>query len=503
MIDNYQEFLTDSERSHELSFSTVLDEIIISELNEDPNINLDNWTSVPKMKIDLFSYLEIMDKLGEILFYKYSFNILVFLLIQIIQRNSRNILDFDNKFDTILIKSNIFIYNSWSFYLLVYTIGVIYSIFLFNKEKYLCKFLFFQNDIFNHNQFSGIYNTWCSIIGVVSRFHEIVDIIFFSYLSSQYLKLSQSVLFFLVRLSFLVIQVRSFLAAGNITSSFNWITNNTQNPGQTSSFGSQNLHSSSSSSSSSYYSTIKAELYQNQDNFGCQEVNQQISPLSSSSFHSTKSQEQDIGRDQSMDIHSKKRSKKKDDCHLSSQVLSDLPSSSSSSSSSLSVSLTSFLSALPSVHQDNFLFCKFSQTFFTQGLISYFHFNASDSFRVALTKYTSQLKQNQTKIKPFKILQLADLAFYLDLFSLENILYSLYILNKHKETHEFNISTYFLWKVLSNDLIINIYKLFFLIFVSRLSKIYIILTLTISSLSISSLFLYLHVNKQVINDVIR
>ncbi|OLQ17761.1 hypothetical protein ChUKH1_17740 [Cryptosporidium hominis] len=447
MIDNYQEFLTDSERSHELSFSTVLDEIIISELNEDPNINLDNWTSVPKMKIDLFSYLEIMDKL-------------------------------------------------------VYTIGVIYSIFLYNKEKYLCKFLFFQNDIFNHNQFSGIYNTWCSIIGIISRFHEIVDIIFFSYLSSQYLKLSQSVLFFLVRLSFLVIQVRSFLAAGNITSSFNWITNNTQSHGQTSSFGSQNLHSSSSSSSSSYYSTIKTELSQNQDNFRYQEVNQQISPLSSSSFHSTKSQEQDIGRDQSMDVHSKKRSIKKDYCHLSSQVPSDLPSSSSSSSSSLPVSLTSFLSALPSV-QDNFLFCKFSQTFFTQGLISYFHFNASDSFRAALTKYNSQLKQNQTKVKPFKILQLADLAFYLDLFSLENILYSLYILNKHKETHEFNISTYFLWRVLSNDLIINIYKLFFLIFVSRLSKIYIILTLTISSLSISSLFFYLHVNKQVINDVIR
>ncbi|KAK9171342.1 Uncharacterized protein cmbei_700900 [Cryptosporidium meleagridis] len=495
MIDNYQESLIRSERSHELSFSAVLDEIIISELNEDPSVNLDNWTSVPKIKIDLFSYLEIMEKLGEILFYKYSFNILVFLLVQTIQRNSRNILDFDNKFDTTLIKSNIFIYNSWNFYLLVYTIGVIYSIFIYNKENYLCRFLFLQNDIFNNNQFSGIYNTWCSIIGIVSRFHEIIDVIFFSYLSSQYLKFSQSVLFFLVRLSFLAIQVRSFLAAGNITSSFNWKTNNTQNP-----------QPSSSSSSSSCYSTIKAEFSQNQDNFGCQEVSQQISqtsPLSSSSFHSTKSQEQDIGRDKSMDIHNKKRSNRKDHRYLPSKVPSDLPSSSSPSSSSLSVSLPSFLSALPSVHQDNFLFCKFSHTFFSHGLISHFHLNTSDSVRAALTKFSPQLKQNQTKVKPFKILQLADLAFYLGLFSLENILYSFYILNKHKETHEFNISTYFLWKVLSNDLIINTYKLFFLIFVSRLSKIYLILTLTISSLSISSLFLYLHVNKQVINDVIR
>ncbi|KAH8582539.1 uncharacterized protein ELE39_001195 [Cryptosporidium sp. chipmunk genotype I] len=498
MISNFQEYLMDSERSHELSFSTVLDEIIISELIEDPNINLQNWTSVPKMKIGLCNYLEIMDKLGEILFYKYSLNILVFLLIQIIQKNTTNILDYNSKLDTVLINSNIFIDNSWSCYLLVYTVGVIYSIFVYNKEQYLCRFLFFQNDIFDHNQLNGTYNIWCIIMGILSRFREMVDVIFFSYLSSQYLKLSQSVLFFLVRLSFLVIQVRSFLAAGNIISSFNEITN-TQNPEQTSLPAPQNLPSSSS-----YYSTSKTDFHHNKVHIRYQEVNQpisQISPSSSSSFHSTKSQEQEqeqeIVRDQSIDACHNEEVSKKDPRNLCKPVPTNLPSSSSS------VSLSSFLSALPSEHQDSFLLCRFSQTFFSQGLTSYFYFCGGNLFKTIPIKSISQDQQSQTKIKPFKILQLADLAFYLDLFSLENILNRLYILNKHKETHEFNISTYFLWKVLSHDLIIDICKLFFLIFVSRLPKIYIILTLTISSLSISSLFFHLHVNKQVISDVIR
>lgn len=467
------DFGADSERREErlvVSLSTVLDEIIVSELSDDPSVNLASWTWIPRRKIGLSCYLEIMDKLGEVLFYKFSIKLMVFLLIQIIQRRAVNVVEVEDKFGTIIVRPGVSIHGTWSLYVLVYMAGVVYSLLVYIKEQYVCRFLLVQNGSAaasnSHREWCllnwGGSSIWCIVVGVLSRFCEIVDVIMFSYLSSQYLQPSQTALFFLVRLSFATIQVRSFLAAGNV--SFGFTEEDTPE---------------------------STEIRDSRQASGIWSPDQPLPP--SSSFHSITSQEKENDSCHALCVEAESH-----DSEISHNIrhrhTNTLPQS---------LSFSQF-TTLSRDYQDMFTLCKFSQTFFSQGLAYYFHPELSHFYLKNLTRsFSPQNPLSRVRIKPFKVLQLADLAFYLDLFSLENVLDRLYIINKHKETHEFNISTYYIWKVLSHDLIMNICKLFFLVFVSRLSRGYLILTLAISSLNILSLFFYLHVNKQVINDVVR
>lgn len=451
-----------------VTLSTVLDEIIVSELDDDPHVNLTSWTWIPRCKIGLGCYLEIMRNLGEVLFYKFSMKLLIFLLIQIMQRRTVNLVEVGDEFGTILVRPGVSAYSTWrSFYVLVYMAGIMYSLLVYTKEQHVCRFLLVQigsaparNSSYDRFSWSEISRVWCTVVGILSRFCEIVDVIMFSYLSSQHLQPLQTVLFCLVRLSFATIQVRSFLAAGNVSSGF---TEETQEP---------------------------AESRDSEQALAAWSPDQPLPP-SSSSFCSALSQEKEDDSRRTPHVEAENQD---------SQVTSNIGYRDINPIPPQSLSPSQFVT-LSRDYQDTFTLCKLSQTFFSQGLSYYLHPEFS-SFGLK-GSFSPQDQQTRVRVKPFKILQLADLAFYLDLFSLENLLDSFYIVNRHKETHEFNISTYYIWKVLSHDLIMDICKLFFLVFVSRLSRGYLMLTLAISCLNISSLFFYLHVNKQVINDVLR
>ncbi|KAJ1609530.1 hypothetical protein OIY81_2316 [Cryptosporidium canis] len=211
------------------SLSEVLDEIIISELGEDPGFDLDSWTSVPRLKLGLASYLEIVDWLSEVMFYKYSIKILLFLSIQIIQRQTLYLVDIDHHFGDIILKSNFSIYGTRSLYLLVGLVGLIYSFLAFVRELRVLKLLSSQSCLSTgilgqtrdlETPRTEASDIWCAVMGFSGRFCEIVDVIVFSYLASFHLELSQAILLLLVRLSFLAIQLRSLLAVGNISSGF-------------------------------------------------------------------------------------------------------------------------------------------------------------------------------------------------------------------------------------------------------------------------------------------
>ncbi|KAJ1609740.1 hypothetical protein OJ253_1452 [Cryptosporidium canis] len=302
------------------SLSEVLDEIIISELGEDPGFDLDSWTSVPRLKLGLTSYLEIVDWLSDVMFYKYSIKILLFLSIQIIQRQTLYLVDIDHHFGDIILKSNFSIYGTRSLYLLVGLVGLIYSFLVFVRELRVLKFLSSQSrsgtgilgqarDL--QTPRTGASDIWCAVMGFSGRFCEIVDVIVLSYLASFHLELSQAILLLLVRLSFLAIQLRSLLAVGNISSGFV-----------------QSQHPRPGSAGSPQSSAL--------------------------SFRSTTSQDEErIGLSVEIDTESARQ-------HQSSHPPRASPS-------------TATLQSLLADYQDTFVLCTMSQTFFSKGLGFYAH----------------------------------------------------------------------------------------------------------------------------------
>ncbi|KAH7648072.1 hypothetical protein FG379_000855 [Cryptosporidium bovis] len=159
------------------------------------------------------------------------------------------------------------------------------------------------------------------------------------------------------------------------------------------------------------------------------------------------------------------------------------------------------------VLEDDFMLNKLFETFLSKGLFSYistlYKVN-KNTYKDGIAVYNSSHSSNSfSYVKPLKITQISDFVFTLNLYSIERKLYKYYILNKHKETHDFNISIYFIWKTLSQEILLNIAKSCFILFSNEFEKFNLIFSLILSIINTLSVFFYLFLDKKVLNDVFR
>ncbi|KAH8738786.1 hypothetical protein FG386_000577 [Cryptosporidium ryanae] len=155
--------------------------------------------------------------------------------------------------------------------------------------------------------------------------------------------------------------------------------------------------------------------------------------------------------------------------------------------------------------EDDFMLNKIFETFLSKGLVSYistlYRVNGNTDREKELATYDNHTNSNILYAKPLKVMQASDFVFTLSLFSLERVFFKHYVLNKHKEAHEFNISIYFIWKTLSQEVPLNVAKLFIILFSNDSGKANLIFSLVLSIINTLAVFSYLFINKKVISDV--
>ncbi|OII75849.1 hypothetical protein cand_028950 [Cryptosporidium andersoni] len=104
-------------------------------------------------------------------------------------------------------------------------------------------------------------------------------------------------------------------------------------------------------------------------------------------------------------------------------------------------------------------------------------------------------------IRPYKILQFSDTFHIFHLHLIHNIFRDFFVIPNHIEAHEFNISSYFLWKLFTNDALLLLLKLIVLCITGGYNKWFLTTSIIFTILYNIPMFIYLHINEAVIQDI--
>ncbi|KAL7066774.1 hypothetical protein ACR3K2_27850 [Cryptosporidium serpentis] len=104
-------------------------------------------------------------------------------------------------------------------------------------------------------------------------------------------------------------------------------------------------------------------------------------------------------------------------------------------------------------------------------------------------------------IRPYKILQFSDTFHIFHLHLIHNIFRDFFIIPNHIEAHDFNISSYFLWKLFTNDALLLLLKLIVLCITGGYNDWFLTTSIIFTILYNIPMFTYLHINEAVIQDI--